>query len=302
MGSMDLLLALVGLIAVAALAGLVLAGPMLARLWRRQRIARRPFPAAWREILRRRVPQVRELPAAQQLRLKQHVQVLLAEVPFVGCAGLALTDEMRVTIAAQAAFLLLGRGGSFGNLREVLVYPGHFVAPRSTSGAGGVVHESRDVLAGQSWQRGQVILAWEAVREGADDPHDGANVVMHEFAHQLDQDTGRANGAPYVGRGALQHAWARVMTREYDALRARLARDEPGLIAPYAATDPAEFFAVTTELFFETPAARELAAVGPPDRRPASRATARSSARRRLAQARERRLVQMAITTAPMPA
>ncbi len=196
---------------------------------------------------------VRELPATRQLHLKKHIQVLLREVPFIGCAGLEVTDEMRVTIAAQAAFLLLGRGGSFGNLREVLVYPGHFVVPRSEAGAGGVVHEGRDVLAGQSWQRGQVILAWAAVHEGAADPHDGANVVMHEFAHQLDQDTGAANGAPYVGRGALQQDWARVMNREFNALRAGLAREEPSLIGPYAATSPAEFFAVTTELFFERP-------------------------------------------------
>lgn len=239
-----------------------LAGPTLARRWRRQRITRRPFPAAWREIVRRRVPAWRELPAAQQLQLKKHVQVLLADVPFIGCAGLEVNDEMRVTIAAQAALLLLGRGGSFGNLREVLVYPGRFVVPHTELGAGGVVHEARDVLAGQSWQRGQVIVAWDAVCEGATDPHDGANVVLHEFAHQLDQDTGAANGAPYVGRGALQQEWARVMNKEFDALRARLAGGEPGIIDPYAASSPAEFFAVTTELFFERPAA--LAAERPP--------------------------------------
>jgi len=249
------LLALGVVIAVALMTGAALAAPTLARQWRRQRIARRPFPAAWRDIVRRRVPLVSELPAAQQLLLKKRIQVLLAEVPFIGCAGLEVSDEMRITIAAQAAFLLLGRGGSFGNLREVLVYPGHFVVPRSEVGAGGVVHEARDVLAGQSWQRGQVIVAWDAVLDGAADPHDGANVVMHEFAHQLDQDAGAANGAPYVGRGALQQAWARVMRQEFDALRARLARAEPGLIDPYAATSPAEFFAVTTELFFEQPEA-----------------------------------------------
>jgi Mlc titration factor MtfA (ptsG expression regulator) len=247
------LVALGFLVVIAGVIGAVLAGPTLARLWRRQRIARRAFPAAWRDIVRRRVPLARELPAAQQLLLKKHIQVLLADVPFIGCAGLEVSDEMRVTIAAQAAFLLLGRGGSFGNLREVLVYPGHFVVPRNEVGAGGVVHEARDVLAGQSWQRGQVIVAWDAVRDGAADPHDGANVVMHEFAHQLDQDTGAANGAPYVGRGALQQAWARVMNQEFDALRARLAHAEPGLIDPYAATSPAEFFAVATELFFERP-------------------------------------------------
>ncbi len=250
------ILAALGVVIVATgVTGAALAGPTLARLWGRQRIARRPFPSAWRDIVRRCVPLARELPAAQQLRLKKHVQVLLAEVPFIGCAGLEVSDEMRVTIAAQAAFLLLGRGGSFGNLREVLVYPGHFVVPRSEAGAGGVVHEGRDVLAGQSWQRGQVIVAWDAVRDGAADPHDGANVVMHEFAHQLDQDTGAANGAPYVGRGAVQQVWARVMNQEFDALRERLSRAEPGLIEPYAGTSAAEFFAVTTELFFERPGA-----------------------------------------------
>lgn len=255
MTSVSVLLALGVLIVAAVVIGAALAAPTLARLWRRQRVVRRPFPAEWRDIVRRRVPLARELPAAQHLRLKKRIQVLLAEVPFIGCAGLEVSDEMRVTIAAQAAFLLLGRGGSFGNLREVLVYPGHFVVPRSEAGTGGVVHEGRDVLAGQSWQRGQVIVAWDAVRDGAADPHDGANVVMHEFAHQLDQDTGAANGAPYVGRGAQQQAWARVMNQEFVALRARLARAEPSLIEPYAATSPAEFFAVTTELFFEKPAA-----------------------------------------------
>lgn len=255
MGSVNALVLVAVLVVAAAVAGGVLAGPTLLRLWRRRRITRQPFPAAWRDILRRRVPLARELPAAQQLRLKKHIQVLLAEVPFIGCAGLEVDEEMRVTIAAQAAFLLLGRGGSFGNLREVLVYPGHFVVPRQEPGVGGVLHEGRDVLAGQSWQRGQVIVAWDAVQDGAADPHDGANVVMHEFAHQIDQDTGAANGAPYVGRGALQQAWARVMNQEFDTLRGRLARGEPGLIDPYAATNPAEFFAVVTELFFERPAA-----------------------------------------------
>ena len=241
------------LVVVIGTTGAALLGPTLARLWRRRRIVRRPFPATWRDIVRRYVPLVRELPAAQQLRLKKHIQVLLQEVPFIGCAGLEVTERMRVTIAAQAAFLLLGRGGSFSNLREVLVYPGHFVVPRTETGAGGVVHEGRDVLAGQSWQRGQVIVAWAAVQEGAAHPHDGANVVMHEFAHQLDQATGAANGAPYVGRGALQRDWARVMNQEFNALVARLASEEPSLIDPYAATSPAEFFAVTTELFFERP-------------------------------------------------
>jgi Mlc titration factor MtfA (ptsG expression regulator) len=241
------------LLALIALWGL--AGRMLWRAARRSRIARQPFPPAWRDILRRRFALWPTLPAHVQLQLKRRMLVLLAEVPFVGCAGLEIDDEMRVLIAAQAALLLLGRGGGFGGLREVLVYPGHFVAPHSESGAGGVVHESRAVLAGQSWQRGQVILAGDAVLEGAADAHDGANVVIHEFAHQIDQDKGVANGAPFLGRRADGARWARVMQAEFDALRVRLAHGESGLIDGYAAHTPAEFFAVISELFFEKPAA-----------------------------------------------
>ena len=258
---MGVLVALGVLIVIAGVIGAALAGPTLARLWRRQRIARRAFPAAWRSIVRRRVPLARELPAAQQLLLKKHLQVLLADVPFIGCAGLEVNDEMRVTIAAQAAFLLLGRGGSFGNLREVLVYPGHFVVPRNEAGAGGVVHEARDVLAGQSWQRGQVIVAWDAVRDGAADPHDGANVVMHEFAHQLDQENGAANGAPFMHSRSRRERWADVLGHEYAALQSRVADGQPSLIDAYGATNPAEFFAVVSEVFFERP--RELATEHP---------------------------------------
>jgi Mlc titration factor MtfA (ptsG expression regulator) len=250
---------------IAFLAGLLLfvvlgvAGPPYLSALRRARLMRMPFPAAWRAVLRQRMPLYGRLPPDVQRRLRQRVQVLLAEVPFIGCGGLQITDEVRVLIAAQAALLLIGRGPAFGGLREVLVYPGHFVVRRSEPGAGGVVREGRRVLAGESWQRGQVVLAWDAVVEGAADPADGANVVLHEFAHQLDHDHhGRANGAPFLGSGTLsrrdaQQRWAEVMNAEFAALRLRLAQGEPDLIDPYAATDPAEFFAVTSELFYERP-------------------------------------------------
>jgi hypothetical protein len=232
-----------------------LAGPPLAVALRRARVMRRPFPAAWRELLRHRMPLYNRLPARAQLRLKQRIQVLLAEVPFIGCAGLAVTEEMRVLIAAQAALLLLERGPAFGNLRQILLYPGHFAARRARAGPDGVVHEGRQVMAGESWQQGQVVLGWDAVLEGAADPDDGANVVIHEFAHQLDQETGPANGAPFLGRRGERERWAKVLGDEFAQLRSRLARGEAGLIDPYAATDAAEFFAVVSELFFEKPAA-----------------------------------------------
>lgn len=249
-------LALALILGAATLLVALIAGTPRWRAWRRERWAARPFPAEWRAILRRRVPLYRRLPAPLQQQLRRHVQVFLAEKPFIGCAGLVVTDEMRVTIAAQAALLRLNRGGPlYPELRQVLVYPGAFLVDRVQTGPGGVLRDERHALSGESWSQGQVILSWADVLAGARVVDDGHNVVLHEFAHQLDQAHGAANGAPYVGRGVAQQHWARVMSREYAALRARLAHDEPGVIDPYGATSPAEFFAVATEAFFERPQA-----------------------------------------------
>jgi Mlc titration factor MtfA (ptsG expression regulator) len=142
-----------------------------------------------------------------------------------------------------------------------LVYPGAFVVQRSESDAAGLAHEGRRSLSGESWQQGQVVLSWADVLAGAADPADGHNVVIHEFAHQLDQETGPANGAPWLGRRERYARWAQVLGQEFAALRQRLSQGVPGLIDAYAAQDPAEFFAVVSEHFFEQPAA--LAAAHP---------------------------------------
>lgn len=243
------------LLIVTALASLLVAWlvgqPWLKRR-RRARIAQQPFPPAWRRILRRRVPYLQRLPADLQLLLKQRMQVFLAEKPIIGCAGLVVTDEMRVTIAAQACLPLLGVPRNFyPELKQVLLYPGAFVVDRPHTGAAGVQMEQRRALAGESWAQGQVLLSWQDVINGAADPDDGHNVVIHEFAHQLDQAKGFANGAPLLTSRAAYQRWSRVMQHEFDDLRGRLARSESSLIDAYGATDPAEFFAVASEVFFE---------------------------------------------------
>ena len=248
MRALPLLLLLVAALGLAAL----LAQPWwLAR--RRAHLRALPFPAPWRRILRQRVPAVARLPADLQRQLKQHLLVFLAEKPFIGCAGLSLTDEVRVVVAAQACLLLLGqaRPDYYPRLKEVLVYPGAFAVKDIQPQAGGVVHEQRQVLAGQSWARGQVILAWAEVLAGAADPADGRNVVVHEFAHQVDQDKGLADGKPWRPTAGQRQRWAAVMG---DAL-ARLQATPSALISDYGATDAAEFFAVISELFFEQPQA-----------------------------------------------
>ena len=223
---------------------------------RRRRLRAQAFPAAWREILRRRVPYVARLPADLQLQLKKHVQVFIAEKRFVGCAGLEITDDVRVTVAAQACLLLLNRRTDyFSALREVLVYPAAFAVDRAHDDGHGLVREDRQVMVGESWQRGQVVLSWEDVVEGAASSDDGRNVVLHEFAHQLDQETGYANGAPRLLLRAHYARWSRVLGEEYARLLRQLHDPDapPPLIGAYAATSPAEFFAVATEVFFERP-------------------------------------------------
>lgn len=261
---MELFATLAAVLLVPAAALLVVAawlwGPAWRAAWRRARIRRQPFPPAWREILRRRMPAFARLPADVQLRLKKHAQVLIAEKPFIGCAGLVVTDEMRVLVAVQASLLLLARGPSaFDALRQVLVYPGAFAVERNSTDALGLVHEERQVLLGEAWQQGQVLLAWDSVLAGAADPADGHNVVLHEFAHVLDQAGGPANGAPWLPGARRRQRWAQVMQDAFKRLQQHLAAGLPTPFDRYAATNAAEFFAVACETFFEKPAELALA-------------------------------------------
>jgi MtfA peptidase len=242
----------------AALAGAVawILREPLAHAWRRHRLGARPFPAAWRPVLRRHVPALRALPANLQLRLKRRIPLFLAEVPIIGCAGLEVDDEMRVTIAALACLPTLGRGSdALSDLKQVLLYPGPFlVQQRSVDGAG-LVHEDHSVRAGESWVQGQVVLSWDDVLAGAAEPDDGRNVVIHEIAHQLDGDDGSMNGTPRLRGPRAARRWAAVMEPAFQALCERAAAGVPGLLDPYGATNRAEFFAVISELFFERPQA-----------------------------------------------
>ena len=221
---------------------------------RRERLREQAFPAAWRKILRRRVPLLRRLPADLQIELKRQIQVFVAEKAFIGCDGLSVRDEMRVTIAAQACLLTLNRPGQhYPALREILVYPGSFVVEREHTDGFGVAHHARQVLAGESWDHGQVVLSWHDTLEGAAVPDDGQNVVIHEFAHQLDQETGAANGAPMLEKRAQYTRWSQVLGAEFRRLKGTIALQQASLFSDYGATDPAEFFAVISEVFFEQP-------------------------------------------------
>lgn len=247
---------------VCALALLLAVGLLGQPYWlayRRNRVRDVAFPAAWRKILRERVPLVRKLPQHLQMQLKKHMQVFIAEKSFLGCGGLQITEEMRVVIAAQACLLILNRATDyFANVRQILVYPGAFLVNRVSVGPAGVQNEESQVLSGESWSQGQVILSWADTLAGAAVPDDGRNVVIHEFAHQLDQENGAAIGAPPPTLGDAGHdpeRWSRVFHAAYARLQTEARHGVDGLLDHYGAKDPGEFFAVVSEVFFEQPQA-----------------------------------------------
>lgn len=244
------------LLAAAAVIAWIVAGPVLAA---RRRAALRAggLGDAERAILSRRVPLYRCVPRELRARLDGLIRVFLAEKAFIGCGGLEVTEGMRLAIAAQACLLVLGRDEHvYDHLRSVLVYPSQFVVPETWHDEDGVVTEEERVLAGQAWDVSRILLSWEDVAAGGRGA-EAYNVVVHEFAHYLDHETGVS--LDVGGREASGPAAA--LAQEYAALRAAVERGEEPFLDPYAAEDAAEFFAVASEAFIETP--RGLAAAHP---------------------------------------
>jgi Mlc titration factor MtfA (ptsG expression regulator) len=224
--------------------------------WRERRVLRRPFPPEWTDILAARLPHLRALAPDERRQLLDRMRLFLDEKQFHGCAGLEVTDEMRVVIAAQACLLLLNRkGGVYPALRHVLIYPAMFSKEGEEWNEDGTVSTVRKQLLGESWghgDEGKVLLSWDDIEHDLAHVDDGENVVLHEFAHQLDAENGSDNGMPILRNNDAER-WKTVMTREFKALGRAVARGEETFLDPYGASAPAEFFAVLTETFFEMP-------------------------------------------------
>ena len=217
------------------------------------------MPDVWLAIVDRNIPHFARLQTDEKQRLCEFIQIFIAEKHWEGCGGLQLTDEMRVTIAAQAGLLVLGLPHEFyRNVESILVYPSTVVTPERT--AGFFETQNRPVssgtpILGEAHLGGPVILAWDAVLHGARHANDGRDVVFHEFAHKLDMQDGRADGTPPLhSREALQR-WAEVCQREFLLLQSRSERGKKTFLDEYGATNEAEFFAVATEVFFDKPVA-----------------------------------------------
>ena len=237
-----------------AVTALIIALPLWLPGWRLKRALKRPLPASALAILNRNIPIYTRMPPELQAQLQRLVAQFLYQKKFVGCDGLQVDEEMRVTIAGQASLLLLNRPSKvYPELQTILLYPSQFVVGRRQIGPGGVVTHSEDGLLGESWGDGRVILSWDDVQRGAADWSDGQNVVLHEFAHQLDSESGQPNGAPFLGNATNYRTWSAVLARDYANLRHDAIYRQQSVLDHYGASNPAEFFAVATETFFEKP-------------------------------------------------
>ena len=219
---------------------------------RRKKAIQQPFPDQWIEILTQNIPPYDKLSDDLRKELHQDIQIFLMEKSFEGCGGLTLTDEIKVTIAAQACMLLLNRKEDcYPKLSSVVVYPSTYI----DSDKGLFTNQSKNKVArlGESWTTGTVVLAWDSVKHGALNFNDGQNVVLHEFAHQLDQEDGVGNGAPILEKRSAYGSWAKIFSKEFETLQVKKKKHKGSVFNKYGATNPAEFFAVVTEAFYEKP-------------------------------------------------
>ena len=229
------------------------AGFIYLRRIRRDKLFSKPLPPQWIGILERNVRLYSLLPRDLREELHGRINIFLDEKTFIGCGGVTITDEMRLTIAGNACLLLLKRDKQcFPGFTSILVYPDTYVA-QETRRDGYVVTEDASVRAGESWQRGPVVLSWGDVLHDTLGGHDGHNVVLHEFAHKLDEENTIMDGLPVLRDPTHYREWARVLTREYESLQESVYYGTRTVLDEYGAASPAEFFAVATETFFEKP-------------------------------------------------
>jgi Mlc titration factor MtfA (ptsG expression regulator) len=225
---------------------LTVAGVMQKRRKQRRQALAKPFPNEWLQTLRQNLPLYVKLSPEMQQQVQDYTKEFLYDKSFEGCGGLLLDDEIKVTIASQASLLLLNRQvRCYPKLCSVLVYPSTYVARNE--------YDEESLRLGESWRTGAVVLAWDSVKRGAANLADGHNLVIHEFAHQLDQEDGCGDGAPILDGRSSYAVWARVLSQEYERLCKRVDKGKKTVMDAYGASNPAEFFAVASETFFEKP-------------------------------------------------
>ena len=224
---------------------------------RRRKLMEAPFPPDWEDTVCRNMVHYQMLDDIERKRLRVLIQVFIAEKSWEGCGGLALTDEIRVTISAQACLLLLNLPQNYyANVETIIVYPSEVILPERKLGFFETALEPLEPeypITGQALEQGPLILVWDDVLEGGQKGGQGYNVVYHEFAHKLDMQDGLADGIPRLSDRKTYRDWVKICSREYLRLLSDIERGKRTFIDEYGAKDEAEFFAVATEHFFDQP-------------------------------------------------
>jgi MtfA peptidase len=229
--------------------------------WRRMsraEVIAESFPEQFRQLVLCRVPCASLLTPGELAKLEALVRIFISEKSFEAAGGLTLTDEMRVVIAARACMLVLQRSELdsplYADLASIVVYPSTYRA-KVERREGYLTVEHDQARLGESWSRGTVVLSWDAVQAGSANPRDGHDVVVHEFAHQLDAEDGEMDGTPELDGFERYAVWSKVASAEYGKLYDDVEHRRKTSIDAYGATNAPEFFAVVVEQFFEKPVA-----------------------------------------------
>jgi len=227
-----------------------------------KKLFQKPLSSDWIAVLQNNVALYSMLPDALRKELHGHIQIFLDQKNFIG-QGIQITDEIKLTIAGNACVLLLqgqnrigqtriNKNRSFPDFTSIIVYPDTYVA-KQTKHDGLVEHQEYSTRAGESWMRGPIVLSWKDVARGSHHPRDGHNVVLHEFAHKLDEQNNVMDGLPLLRDQTDYAEWTKVFRKEYAALIKRAKRKKNSVLDEYGTVSPPEFFAVATESFFEKP-------------------------------------------------
>lgn len=219
---------------------------------KRERLLAAPLTSEQRTIVWELVPIVRRMPASLRPKLEGKMNMFLDQITFHGNNGLEVTERMKLSIAAQACLPIVNSPVWYNTLRTILIYPSAFRANRNTHD-GNVVHEDDIGSLGESWDRGPVVLSWDDALRGGLDPGDGHNVVIHEFAHQLDALTGHTNGVPILRKGQAFAGWEKAMLDAFQDHVGRVESRRPTMVDAYGARNHQEFFAEAIVTFFEKP-------------------------------------------------
>jgi Mlc titration factor MtfA (ptsG expression regulator) len=221
---------------------------------RRKKLLSTPFPDTLRLAIERDAAFYRGLTPRERSKLEEDLRILTAETSWEACGGLTLTEPMKALIAAQACLLVVNRSvDELSHVRAILVYPEAYIAPSRKVDRSGLVVEGLQARSGEAWSRGTVVLSWADTEQGGRFGSDGRNLVLHEFAHQLDMADHVVDGTPILDRKEDYARWRFIMTAEFQRLRSLVESGGETVLDPYGATDEAEFFAVATECFFERP-------------------------------------------------